>query len=175
MLSGTFFRDSVLFFSRQLSALAACRRLRCCDTRSAHLRSRSSTVKTYASIAFPGTGIHGNLADRSPASRSGSSAARDRLYENAGASFRRGTSERKPRPFFGQLGCARRLMLRIMLNARTVSAISVRVPLNPRVRNRPAIIRFIVPNGCSAEHRLRLISAGSSVTRFVMRSSASSC
>jgi hypothetical protein len=31
---------------------------------SAHLRFRSSTVKNYASIAFPGTGIHNNLADR---------------------------------------------------------------------------------------------------------------
>jgi hypothetical protein len=46
------------------SVSAACRRLRCCDTRSAHFRSRSSTVKNYASIAFPGTGIHDNLADR---------------------------------------------------------------------------------------------------------------
>jgi hypothetical protein len=34
-----------------------------CDTRSAHFRSRSSTVKNYASITFPGTGVYDNLAD----------------------------------------------------------------------------------------------------------------
>jgi hypothetical protein len=66
-------------------------------------------------------------------------------------------------------------MLRVMLKASTESAISVLVPAVPRVRNRPITIRFIVPNGCSAEHRLHRIISGAAVTRAIIRSSASSC
>ncbi len=65
-------------------------------------------------------------------------------------------------------------MLRIMLTASTESAISVLVPAIPRVRKRPVIIRFIVPNGCSAEHLRSRIRSGAFATRAVIRSSASS-
>ncbi len=45
--------------------------------------------------------------------------------------------------------------------------------LRPQVRNRPpAVIRLIVPNGCSAAHRRSRIRLGSDLMRALIRSSA---
>lgn len=48
-------------------------------------------------------------------------------------------------------------MQRIRLKAMTDNAISVFVPFMPLVRQRPDIIRFIVPSGCTAEHLRKCI------------------